>query len=111
MCLPSGNHTGEWLAPGKDVKHTEVLRSRSWTVVPANPDHIEWHGRGVRLSEEHGGLSPLGKQGVAWLNELGMLIDVSQLSTPAYKQVLSLTKAPEIASHSGIRALDAKSQR
>jgi membrane dipeptidase len=55
--------------------------------------------------EEHGGLSSLGKQGVARLNELGMLIDVSQLSTPAFKQVLSLTKAPVIASHSGIRAL------
>jgi microsomal dipeptidase-like Zn-dependent dipeptidase len=55
--------------------------------------------------EEHGGLSNLGKQGVARLNELGMLIDVSQLSTPAFKQVLSLTKAPVIASHSGIRAV------
>jgi membrane dipeptidase len=55
--------------------------------------------------EEHGGLSSLGKQGVERLNELGMLIDVSQLSTPAFKQVLSLTKAPVIASHSGIRAL------
>jgi microsomal dipeptidase-like Zn-dependent dipeptidase len=55
--------------------------------------------------EEHGGLSALGKQGVARLNELGVLIDVSQLSTPAFKQVLSLTKAPVIASHSGIRAL------
>ena len=55
--------------------------------------------------EEHGGLSSLGKQGVARLNELGILIDVSQLSTLAFKQVLSLTKAPVIASHSGIRAL------
>ena len=55
--------------------------------------------------EEHGGLSALGKQGVARLNELGILIDVSQLSTPAFKQVLSLTRAPVIASHSGIRTL------
>jgi microsomal dipeptidase-like Zn-dependent dipeptidase len=89
----------------------------------------EWYKRGVRLfgfnhaghnqwsdssrpskplgngPEEHGGLSELGKQGVARLNELGILIDVSQLSTPAFEQVLSLTKAPVIASHSGIRAL------
>jgi membrane dipeptidase len=89
----------------------------------------EWYKRGVRLFgfnhaghnqwsdssrpskplgnglEEHGGLSELGKQGVARLNELGILIDVSQLSTPAFKQVLSLTKAPVIASHSGIRAI------
>jgi len=89
----------------------------------------EWSKRGVRLfgfnhaghndwsdssrpskplgngTEEHGGLSELGKQGVARLNELGILIDVSQLSSPAFKQVLSLTKAPVIASHSGIRAI------
>jgi microsomal dipeptidase-like Zn-dependent dipeptidase len=89
----------------------------------------EWYKRGVRLfgfnhaghndwsdssrpskplgngTEEHGGLSELGKQGVARLNELGILIDVSQLSTPAFKQVLSLTKAPVIASHSGVRAI------
>jgi microsomal dipeptidase-like Zn-dependent dipeptidase len=89
----------------------------------------EWYKRGVRLFgfnhaghnqwsdssrpskplgnglDEHGGLSDLGKQGVARLNELGILIDVSQLSTPAFRQVLSLTKAPVIASHSGIRAL------
>jgi membrane dipeptidase len=50
-------------------------------------------------------LSELGKQGVARLNQLGILIDVSQLSTPAFKQVLSLTKVPVIASHSGIRSI------
>jgi microsomal dipeptidase-like Zn-dependent dipeptidase len=55
--------------------------------------------------EEHGGLSELGRRGIARLNELGMLIDVSQLTTPALKQVLSLTKAPVVASHSGIKAI------
>ena len=39
------------------------------------------------------------------MNELGILIDVSQLTTPALKQVLSLTKAPVVATHSGIRAI------
>jgi membrane dipeptidase len=53
--------------------------------------------------EEHGGLSELGKQGVARLNQLGVLIDVSQLSTPAFRQVLSLTKAPVAATHSGVK--------
>jgi membrane dipeptidase len=55
--------------------------------------------------EEHGGLSELGKQGVARLNDLGMLIDVSQLSTPAFKQVLSLTRAPVVATHSGVKGI------
>ena len=89
----------------------------------------EWYKRGVRVlgythaghndwadssrpsaglkdkPEEHGGLSDLGRKGIARLNELGMLIDVSQLTTPALKQVLSLTKAPVVASHSGIKAI------
>jgi len=54
---------------------------------------------------EHNGLSPLGAEGVKRLNELGMLIDVSQLSSPAFKQVLSLTKAPVAATHSGVRGI------
>jgi membrane dipeptidase len=42
---------------------------------------------------------------VARMNELGMLIDVSQLTTPALKQVLSLTKVPVVATHSGLKAI------
>lgn len=52
-----------------------------------------------------GGLSPLGKDVVARLNKLGVLIDVSQLSDAAFVDVLSLSKAPVIASHSDLRAL------
>jgi membrane dipeptidase len=55
--------------------------------------------------DQHGGLTDLGKQGVARLNQLGVLIDVSQLSTPALKQVLNLTRAPVVASHSGLKAI------
>jgi microsomal dipeptidase-like Zn-dependent dipeptidase len=54
---------------------------------------------------EHNGLSPLGVEGVKRLNELGVLIDVSQLSSPAFKQVLSLTKAPVAATHSGVKGI------
>jgi microsomal dipeptidase-like Zn-dependent dipeptidase len=54
---------------------------------------------------ENGGLTDLGRKGVARLNQLGVLIDVSQLSTPALKQVLNLTKAPVVATHSGLKAI------
>lgn len=90
-------------------------------------DH--WYGRGVRIvgfvhaghnqfadssrpalqfgdrPAEHHGLSPLGKAAVARLNDLGILIDVSQLSDAAFDQTLKLTRAPVIASHSDVRAL------
>lgn len=55
--------------------------------------------------EEHHGLSPLGKQAIARLNSLGVLIDVSQLTPAGVLQVLRDTKAPVIATHSDARTL------
>ncbi|MGS1016978.1 dipeptidase [Allosphingosinicella humi] len=51
------------------------------------------------------GLSPLGKQWVAEMNRLGMVIDVSHASDAVFDQVLALSKTPIIASHSGPRAI------
>jgi len=53
---------------------------------------------------EHGGLSDHGKALVKRANELGVLLDVSQLSDEAFRQVLALSTAPVIASHSGVYA-------
>ena len=54
---------------------------------------------------EHHGLSTLGKKVVAEMNRLGMLIDVSHISDEAFYDVLEVSKAPVIASHSCTRAL------
>jgi membrane dipeptidase len=88
-----------------------------------------WYGKGVRIIgfthagnndyadssrpnllqgdklNEHGGLSDLGKQAVARLNDLGVLIDVSQLSSNSLRDVLRLTRAPVAATHSDVRAI------
>ncbi|MEO2052385.1 MAG: dipeptidase [Allomuricauda sp.] len=53
----------------------------------------------------HNGLSDLGKQAVAEMNRVGIMIDVSHPSKEAMKQMIELTKAPIIASHSSARAL------
>lgn len=53
----------------------------------------------------HNGLSELGKQVVSEMNKYGMLIDVSHPSKEAMRQMIELTKAPIIASHSSARAL------
>jgi len=54
---------------------------------------------------EHNGLSEFGKQVVAEMNRLGLMVDVSHVSDSAFYDVLKLSKAPVIASHSCARAL------
>lgn len=52
-----------------------------------------------------GGLSPLGRQWVAEMNRLGMVIDASHASDAVFDQLLALSKTPIILSHSGPRAI------
>ena len=53
----------------------------------------------------HNGLSDMGKAAVKEMNRLGIMIDVSHPSKEAFKQMISLSKSPIIASHSSARAL------
>ena len=53
----------------------------------------------------HGGLSDLGKQIVELLNYYGLMIDISHPSKEAIRQMIELSKAPVIASHSSARGL------
>jgi membrane dipeptidase len=106
------------------------LGERDLPAFQSDLDQIdEWYKRGVRIlgfvhaghndwadssrpnagfgdpAEEHCGLSELGKNAVRRLNELGVLIDVSQLSTHALEQVISLSRAPVAATHSAVKGL------
>jgi microsomal dipeptidase-like Zn-dependent dipeptidase len=53
----------------------------------------------------HNGLSDLGKEVVSQLNYYGIMIDISHPSKEAIKQMIELSAAPVIASHSSARAL------
>lgn len=53
----------------------------------------------------HNGLSELGKKAVNEMNRLGIMIDISHPSKEAIKQMINLSKAPLIASHSSARTL------
>jgi microsomal dipeptidase-like Zn-dependent dipeptidase len=53
----------------------------------------------------HNGLSDLGKEVVGLLNFYGLMIDISHPSKEAIKQMIELSAAPVVASHSSARAL------
>ena len=54
----------------------------------------------------HDGLSDLGRQAIAEMNRWGIMIDISHPSKKASMQMMELTRAPIIASHSSARALN-----
>ncbi len=53
----------------------------------------------------HGGLTAFGKQVIAEMNRLGMMIDISHVADKTFWDALENSKAPLIASHSSCRAL------
>lgn len=58
-----------------------------------------------KAGPEHNGLSAFGEEVVREMNRVGMMVDVSHISDESFYDVLAVTKAPVIASHSSCRAL------
>lgn len=65
----------------------------------------DWADGARRDEQRHNGLTQFGKEVIAEMNRLGMLVDVSHVSDKTMSDVLEVTKAPVFASHSSARAL------
>jgi membrane dipeptidase len=69
------------------------------------------HGRSLAWADSStdtpisGGLSGFGRQVVAEMNRIGMIVDISHVSDATLRAVLGVARAPVIASHSSARAL------
>ncbi len=54
-------------------------------------------------SRTHNGLSKFGRKVIKEMNRLGIMIDVSHISDSSFFDIIEITEAPVIASHSGCR--------
>ena len=63
-----------------------------------------WADSGTDVSV-HNGLSRFGREVVAEMNRLGMMLDISHVSDKTFYDAIEVSRSPVIASHSSVRAI------
>jgi membrane dipeptidase len=77
----------------RGVRYVTLVHSKNNHICDSSFDDApKWHG-----------LSPFGKELIARMNRVGMMIDVSHASDEAFDQILELSRAPVVATHSSCR--------
>jgi membrane dipeptidase len=79
------------------------LGVRYMTLTHTNSNH--WADSSGDEKKPNNGLSPLGKEIVAEMNRLGMIVDISHVADKTFWDALEVSKAPIFASHSSCRAI------
>lgn len=92
-------------AIGKDLSNIERFKKLGVSYITlchnGNNDLCD----SARGEAEWGGLSPFGKEAVAEMNRLGILVDISHAAESTFYDALEFSIQPIIASHSSARAL------
>ncbi|WP_439539363.1 dipeptidase [Sphingomonas sp.] len=60
---------------------------------------------GSMHGETKGGLTPLGRQTIARMEQLGMIVDIAHASHATVAEVLKIAKRPVVSSHGGVQAV------
>ncbi|AYA65347.1 dipeptidase [Alteromonas sp. RKMC-009] len=77
----------------RGIRYITLAHSLSNHIADSSYDlRRQWHG-----------LSPFGKELVAEMNNLGIMVDISHVSDDAFYQAIEISKVPVIASHSSLR--------
>lgn len=94
---------------GKDIKNVEKFYNLGGRYMSlAHNGHSQLSDSNTGEGDSiwlHNGLSDLGKKVVKEMNRLGMMVDVSHPSKEAMRDMIEISEAPIIASHSSARAL------
>lgn len=93
-------------AIGRDIGNVERFRKRGvvYMTLCHNGDN-DLCDSAVRSTDEHGGLSPFGREVVGEMNRVGMMVDLSHGGRRSFYDALEVSRAPIVCSHSSCRAL------
>ncbi len=90
---------------GEDLSLLKEFHDRGVRMAgPVHSKHNQFADSSGEEAPKWNGLSPLGRRWVAEMNRLGMVIDASHASDATFDQLLELSEAPIILSHSSPRA-------
>lgn len=92
-------------ALGKDVNNVRKFRDMGVCYITLCHNGDNDLCDSARGKGEWKGLSPLGKQMVAEMNRLGVMVDISHAAESTFYDVLECSRYPIIASHSSARTL------
>jgi membrane dipeptidase len=84
-----------------NLEHFYERGIRYITLAHSQSNHISDSSYDIRRQWD--GLSPFGKKLVKAMNDMGVMVDVSHISDDAFYQVIEISEAPVIASHSSLR--------
>ncbi len=102
IALPLGMENGSPIEGDLDtLKHFYDRGIRYITLAHSKSNHIS--DSSYDENEKWDGLSPFGFEVVRVMNNLGVMVDVSHVTDAAIEDVLSVARAPVIASHSSLR--------
>jgi membrane dipeptidase len=91
---------------GLELAHLATFHARGARYMGiAHNGHTQLGDSHTPAEPMHGGLSELGRQAIAEMNRLGIMIDVSHSARTTMLQTVAASRAPVIASHSGARAV------
>jgi membrane dipeptidase len=95
-----GGHSIESSLAALRMLHALGVRYMTLT----HADNVPWADSATDVPR-HGGLTDFGREVVREMNRIGMLVDISHVSADTMRDVLAVTQAPVIASHSSALAL------